>query len=1345
MATYYRWEVWDVITTTTATLIQSGATYQKTGSAPNGTYLGTQPAIIESGADNFVFDLSGATNPALPTSSSGLPSAWWASDGTTIITGSPITPYPSYVCMITNYSSSGWITVTRKWTFDVYGITVNRYQGSHLQYTVDDTNANAHPDNGYQNGYWYVKVPVANISFSTFRDSEWKASDVIWETRNAITTDIFPTVPSSLNLYSVNWYYDSGFTQLVQAGQTLSEQTYTFYGKCTGELNHITNPGGIPQRPSITSWTTQNTLPYKLGIIDTPLLTDLDNEYRFDKWKNAEGYDAPGYIVDDVLLTNLVPSPEYLSYSNATLDNGVITFAPGVTAMVQYDLPTPIPGHRYYGRVDQKVESNTSVGDGRFEYFFTDAAGTGLMTFASFMNTTKDGQWHTYSDILELNGLASDHGWKLRTFAVNSNKELQRRNHLIIDLTDAFGEDNEPTKEWCDDNIPFFVNTIVNSNSTISASWIKTWKLNYISSQGTPPSNTFKDDGYVLKASDLEIAPVAGYRFNGWYSGSSKIEPGYVIHSDLTITADWIKIWTISYSTEHATAPDPKVVDEHYIITSGDLPRLAEDWWIFNGWFIDGEPAEEYEVLSDVLVEADWEEAPTAIITYDSKWGTPPASKEVWVDYRLKASDVPVLSDIDKGTFKGWFYDAEYTLPVSVDDPIEGDTTLHAQWYTGYSLIIKKKNETLYISPHKVGAITFTNKGFTLDNGDPAWLYSGSEPVLGFSSDIEAIFPEYVTGETLILDDIPTNGNKTLGITLRYTYTISYSTAHDSVEPKTIYSDQAITDAYRPIVEEHGYYFRGWFYDTDYEEPIELGDYIPNDITLYAKWDDVPIYTITYSTRFGSVADKYIYETDPITSDYLPELAKKLYSFDGWFYEDTYETQVEVGDLIPANTVFYAKWTRLNAFLVRFDCRGRCFPPEDQVVNNGDLATRPEDPIANGYIFRGWYTSLEYNEEWDFDSFEITEDTIIYASWKKPLEYKDVDWTQPMKQTYEFYRVDSKTWQDAERVLDIDSCIITRDATVDTLGSGSFECINELEECYIRVYLIAEQNGRKHRICLGTLMVQTPEVSYDGKRTHLTMDGYTSLIELKNSMPPIGYAIREGHDLMNRAFRNTLDHCQAPVIEPGYSKTLYSHFLANPDDTWFTFIKDLLANGESHFTVDEYGVISFALDEEINSATPVWVYCDDDKSILFQDIKDQRDLYNIPNVVEVVYSNGTSTFTGIARNDDENSITSTISRGREVVFRETNPNIPGDMTGDNAQQYIDAYAEKLLSNKSQLEHTITYRHGFCPAVKVGDGVIINYRAAGLINIKAKVISQNISCKTGCEVEETAVYMTNTWR
>jgi hypothetical protein len=46
---------------------------------------------------------------------------------------------------------------------------------------------------------------------------------------------------------------------------------------------------------------------------------------------------------------------------------------------------------------------------------------------------------------------------------------------------------------------------------------------------------------------------------------------------------------------------------------------------------------------------------------------------------------------------------------------------------------------------------------------------------------------------------------------------------------------------------------------------------------------------------------------------------------------------------------------------------------------------------------------------------------------------------------------------------------------------------------------------------------------------------------------------------------------------------------------------------------------------------------------------------------------------------------------------------------------------------------------------MGDCVILDYKRAGLVNVKAKVISQSISCVTGCPVEETAIYTTKLWR
>ena len=63
--------------------------------------------------------------------------------------------------------------------------------------------------------------------------------------------------------------------------------------------------------------------------------------------------------------------------------------------------------------------------------------------------------------------------------------------------------------------------------------------------------------------------------------------------------------------------------------------------------------------------------------------------------------------------------------------------------------------------------------------------------------------------------------------------------------------------------------------------------------------------------------------------------------------------------------------------------------------------------------------------------------------------------------------------------------------------------------------------------------------------------------------------------------------------------------------------------------------------------------------------------------------------------------------------------------------------------RSSIEYIIAYKHGYCP-VRVGDCVIINYNRAGLKDIKAKVISQSISCKPGCEVNEKAKFTAKLW-
>lgn len=349
------------------------------------------------------------------------------------------------------------------------------------------------------------------------------------------------------------------------------------------------------------------------------------------------------------------------------------------------------------------------------------------------------------------------------------------------------------------------------------------------------------------------------------------------------------------------------------------------------------------------------------------------------------------------------------------------------------------------------------------------------------------------------------------------------------------------------------------------------------------------------------------------------------------------------------------------------------------------------------------------------------------------------DWLSSMQQTFEYYIVDPSTWKDVKLINNVKSCTINRDSDVETLGSATIDITDSIGECYMRVYLITIQNGVKERHPLGTFLVQTPSWSFDGKIRDVSMDAYTPLLELKESPPPLGYSILKDETIMSMAYQLTREHVRAPVVETNCSTTLFNDFVANVNDTWLSFITDLIANAKYTFDLDELGRILFSPKQDMASLQPIWTYDDNNSSILYPDITMNNDLYGIPNVVEVLYSHGSEYYYSKVVNDDSNSPISTVNRGREIVHRVTDPNLIGDPT----ENQIKAYAEQLLRELSSLEYTVTYSHGYCP-VRVGDCVRLNYSRAGLNNVKAKVISQTIKCEPGCPVTEKAVFTTKLW-
>ena len=351
------------------------------------------------------------------------------------------------------------------------------------------------------------------------------------------------------------------------------------------------------------------------------------------------------------------------------------------------------------------------------------------------------------------------------------------------------------------------------------------------------------------------------------------------------------------------------------------------------------------------------------------------------------------------------------------------------------------------------------------------------------------------------------------------------------------------------------------------------------------------------------------------------------------------------------------------------------------------------------------------------------------------------DWTKSMEQSYEYYIVDPGTWRDIQKLDNVKpGSTISRDSGAETRGSATINITESLGECYIRIYLITIQNGVTEKHALGTFLVQTPSSSFDGKIRDVTMDAYTPLLELKENPPPLGYSILKGENIMEYAYRLSIENARAPVVPAVCAEKLYDNFVANTDDTWLSFLIDLIAKAEYTFELDELGTILFAPKQETESLQPVWTYDDGNSSILYPTLSLDHDLYGIPNVVEVIHSSGDKQYYARVVNDDPNSPISTISRGREIIHRVTNPSFAGNPT----EHQIKEYAEKLLRELSTIEYTVSYSHGYCP-VRIGDCVRLNYAKAGLTDIKAKVISQNITCTPGCPVSEMAVFTTKLWR
>ena len=263
------------------------------------------------------------------------------------------------------------------------------------------------------------------------------------------------------------------------------------------------------------------------------------------------------------------------------------------------------------------------------------------------------------------------------------------------------------------------------------------------------------------------------------------------------------------------------------------------------------------------------------------------------------------------------------------------------------------------------------------------------------------IFNGWLNGGTPY--DFTQNVTQNIYLTADWTpksYTVKFGTnGGTTIADKTLTWDdmvlEGVSDPTKP-----GYDFAGWTFDggnvltrTTYAN-LAADDTVTS-ITLTAQWI-LHLYTVTLDANGGTfdasgstVAQDTMQVTYGGNFEQMPIPRYKGYFFRGWYDEQwggrQYGDEDGRGTYTYDKTedcTLYALWEEAPLCTVTFNPNGGTLTGAEtcQEKQNERIQKPYEEPIREGYYFRGWYKDADCTQMWDFDD-PIPGNMTLYAGW----------------------------------------------------------------------------------------------------------------------------------------------------------------------------------------------------------------------------------------------------------------------------------------------------------------------------------------------------------------------------
>ena len=345
-----------------------------------------------------------------------------------------------------------------------------------------------------------------------------------------------------------------------------------------------------------------------------------------------------------------------------------------------------------------------------------------------------------------------------------------------------------------------------------------------------------------------------------------------------------------------------------------------------------------------------------------------------------------------------------------------------------------------------------------------------------------------------------------------------------------------------------------------------------------------------------------------------------------------------------------------------------------------------------------------------------------------------MDWSAGYHATWRVFRVDRRTWADAElvggvseveveRTCDEDAPLLERGSMVVDAAIG-----DAFQEGYYRVVMTATQGSESRRVDVATLLCCSVEGDVNRRVDTREVLGRSVLYPASVTELETGSYVPAGVDCVSFCAVLLRASINAPIVKGG-SFVLDEHLVFDGGTTVLGAVWKVLDAGGYVIQIAGDGTVSIGP----KPTDPALVLDRANARLLHPTIHHQLDYSEVPN--RYIASDGGDE--AVAVNDDPSSMTSTVTRGWVHDVRDDSP------TRVNGET-LTAYAQRRLEEESMVYDVRTYTREWWPDI-FPFSVVRGSLASVDLDGDLRVVSQTLTCGLGITVEEQSRRETYTWR